>query len=80
MPAALRAAGLSVRVRVDLELCQGHALCQEEAPEVFRVVERPGAYDQVELLLERPPEALRAKVEAAARHCPNRVIRVESSD
>jgi ferredoxin len=62
---------------VDLELCQGHALCQEEAPEVFRVRERAGAYDQVQLLDERPPEPLRAKVEAAARHCPNRVIRVE---
>ena len=69
-----------MRVRVDLELCQGHALCQEEAPEVFHVAPRPGEYDQVELLLERPPEALRAKVQAAARHCPNRVIRVESSD
>lgn len=77
MPAALPAAGLSVRVRVDLELCQGHALCREEAPEVFDVLERPGAYDQVKLLDEHPPEALRAKVEAAVRHCPNRVIRVE---
>ena len=66
-----------MRVKVDLELCQGHALCQEEAPEVFRVVERAGAYDQVELLQEEPAEALRAKVESAARHCPNRVIRVE---
>jgi ferredoxin len=66
-----------MRVRVDLELCQGHALCQEEAPEVFRVRERAGAYDQVELLDEHPPESLRAKVEAAARHCPNRVIRLE---
>jgi ferredoxin len=66
-----------VRVKVDLELCQGHALCQEEAPEVFRVVERPGRYDQVSLLDARPPEALRAKVESAARLCPNRVIRIE---
>jgi ferredoxin len=66
-----------MRVRVDLELCQGHALCREEAPEVFDVVERPGAYDQVKLLDAQPPEALRTKVEAAARHCPNRVIRVE---
>ena len=66
-----------MRVKVDLELCQGHALCQEEAPEVFRVKERPGAYDQVELLDERPPASLRAKVESAARHCPNRVIRIE---
>lgn len=66
-----------MRVCVDLELCQGHALCREEAPEVFDVLERPGAYDQVRLLDERPPERLRKQVEAAARHCPNRVIRVE---
>jgi ferredoxin len=69
-----------VRVRVDLELCQGHALCREEAPEVFEVIERAGAYDQVELLDEHPPESLRAKVEAAARHCPNRVIRIAESE
>jgi len=69
-----------MRVKVDLALCQGHALCQEEAPEVFRVKERPGEYDQTELLQERPPEALRAKVEAAARHCPNRVITVSETD
>ena len=47
-----------MRVRVDLELCQGHALCHEEAPEVFEVIERPGTYDQVKLLQEEPPEEL----------------------
>ncbi len=66
-----------MRVRVDLELCQGHALCREEAPEVFEVIERPGTYDQVKLLDEAPPERLRKKVEAAVRHCPNRVIQIE---
>ena len=66
-----------MRVKVDLELCQGNRMCEEEAPEVFRVKERRGAYDQVEVVLERPPERLRARVEAAARFCPNRVIRVE---
>lgn len=69
-----------MRVRVDLELCQGHALCREEAPEVFDVIERAGAYDQMKLLDEHPPETLRAKVEAAARHCPNRVIRIEEPE
>ena len=66
-----------LRVRVDLDLCQGHGMCQEEAPEVFRVVDRPGDYARVELILERPPEELREKVRAAERFCPNRVIRVE---
>jgi hypothetical protein len=28
------------------------------------------------VLLERPPEELRPKAEAAARYCPNRVIQI----
>ena len=66
-----------LRVKVDLELCQGHGICQEEAPEVFRVVDRPGRYSRVALILEQPPEELRAKVLTAARYCPNRVITIE---
>jgi ferredoxin len=66
-----------VRVKVDLDLCQGHAICETEAPEIFRVVDRPGDYPRVEVILDAPPEALRAKLEAAARYCPNRVITIE---
>lgn len=66
-----------MRIRADLELCQGHGLCQEEAPEVFRVVEMPGAYDHVEVLVAEPDERLRPKVEAAVRYCPNRVLSIE---
>jgi ferredoxin len=69
-----------LRVRVDLDLCQGHGLCQEEAPEVFRVVDRPGEYPQVEVILEEPPGSLRDKLRAAERFCPNRVITVEEID
>ena len=65
-----------MRVVVDLDLCQGHAVCQNEAPEIFRVVDRPGDYPRVEVILERPPEELRAAAEAAARYCPNRVITI----
>ena len=67
---------MSMRVVVDLDLCQGHAVCQAEAPEIFRVVDRPGDYPRVEVILERPPEELRAHAEAAARYCPNRVITI----
>lgn len=66
-----------MRIEVDLVLCQGHGICAEEAPEVFRVVEVPGTYDHVELIMEAPDEGLRDKVEAAVRHCPNRVLRLE---
>ncbi len=65
-----------MRVKIDIALCQGNGLCQEEAPEVFRVTEVKGAYDQVELIVEQPGEALRQKVEAAVRYCQNRVIRI----
>ena len=65
-----------MKVTVDLDLCQGHGVCAGECPEVFAVQERPGGYGQVQLLLEHPPETLRAKVQAAAKFCPNRVIRV----
>lgn len=65
-----------MRIRVDLDLCQGHGVCQEEAPEIFRVVERAGEYDRVELIDPTPPESLRPKAEAAERYCPNRVISI----
>ena len=66
-----------MRVVVDLELCQGHAMCEIEAPEIFRVVDRPGDYPRVEVILEDPPEALRDRLEAAVRYCPSRVISIE---
>ncbi len=65
-----------MRIVVDLDLCGGHGVCEGEAPEIFRVVDQPGGYAHVEVILERPPEALRAQAEAAARQCPNRVITI----
>ena len=65
-----------MRVKVDRELCQGHGVCQLEAPEIFRVRERAEDYDRVEVLLEEIPEELRAKLEAAVRFCPNRVLAI----
>jgi sterol 14-demethylase len=61
----------AVRVRVDADLCQGHGVCVGEAPEVFRLDAQAG---RVELLLERPPAALRARVEKAVRYCPTRAL------
>ena len=78
MPAAVPPPFVSppVRIVVDLELCQGHAVCQEEAPTVFRVRERAGGYARVELLQAEPPDVLRAQVLAAVRYCPNRVLSI----
>jgi sterol 14-demethylase len=66
----------AVRIRVDLGLCQGHAVCMSEAPEVFRVDE--GART-VTLLQPEVPAALRDRVARAATHCPTRAITIERS-
>jgi len=62
-----------VRIRADLDLCQGHGACAGEAPEVFSVDERES---RVVVLDASPPEALRAKVLAAVKYCPTRALRI----
>lgn len=65
-----------MKICVDADLCQGHSVCKDEAPEVFDVIEDSDGYPKVKLLIEEPSEDLRAKVEAAAKYCPNRVITI----
>jgi sterol 14-demethylase len=60
-----------MRIRVDWDLCQGHGACKSEAPEVFDVNEKKGV---VIVKLERPPEELRASVQAAVKYCPTRAL------
>ena len=68
-----------MRIAVDLDLCQGHGMCEDAAPEVFRVGEsEDGSYDRVEVLLPRPDAGLREKVEEAVKFCPNRALSLES--
>jgi len=62
-----------MRVVVDFDLCESNALCVGAAPEVFEVRDD----DRLYVLNENPPEALRAKVEAAARVCPKQAIKIE---
>ena len=59
-----------MRVVIDWDLCQGHASCMGEAPEVFRV----GDDGKLEVLQESPPENLRPKIELAVRYCPTGAI------
>ena len=63
-----------MRVKVDWDLCQGHAVCASEAPEVFAFDKESS---QVRVLLERPPEELRAQVVAAVKYCPTRALAIE---
>ena len=62
-----------MKVIVDHDLCEGHMRCQAAAPEVFEVRDDDKSY----VLIERPGEELRAKVERAVRLCPRQAIRIE---
>jgi delta14-sterol reductase len=61
-----------MRITIDTDLCQGHAVCMGEAPDVFQV----GDDGKLTLLTEQPPERLRDQVHAAAKYCPTRAITI----
>ena len=65
-----------MRIVIDWDLCQGHANCMGEAPEVFQV----GDDGKLEVLQERPAEELRSKIELAVRYCPTGAITLEEKD
>ena len=62
-----------MKIRVDLDLCQGHGVCVEEAPELFAL---DPATNQVKILDASPPAELEAKLRAAVRYCPTKALRV----
>ncbi len=62
-----------MKVIVDRDLCQGHGVCESEAPAVFTVSKK----NVVEVLDESPPEELRPQVEAAVKFCPTHALRIE---
>ena len=59
-----------MRVVVDFDLCESNAVCMELCPDVFKVDEN----DKLHILIEHPPEELRAKIEEAVRLCPRQAI------
>jgi ferredoxin len=61
-----------MRIEVDLDLCQGHAMCEVEAAAVFSVP-RNGKVSVTDLAL---PESLRDAVEAAVRYCPTQALKL----
>ncbi len=62
------------RVVVDRDLCQGHGVCESEAPDVFEV---PRKATTVTVLDAEPPASQRAAVEAAVKYCPTHALRIE---
>ncbi|MFI5046438.1 MAG: ferredoxin [Acidimicrobiia bacterium] len=64
------------RVVVDFASCESNAICSGIAPEVFEVRDDDFLY----VLIEEPPDELRAKVESAVRMCPKQAISIEVVD
>jgi sterol 14alpha-demethylase len=71
-PAKVDAGLRPFRVVVDHDLCQGHGVCEGEAPEIFELRD-----ERVHLLQATPDPSLRAKAEAACRYCPQRALSIE---
>ena len=59
-----------MKVIVDFDLCEANAICMDVAPEVFKVDDN----DELQILLEKPPEELRKNPFgcAPARRYPSR--------
>ncbi|MFI0368521.1 ferredoxin [Actinomadura sp. 1N219] len=64
-----------MRIEADLDLCQGHAMCELEAPDVFEVP----AKGKVRVLDADPSEDRRAEVTAAVRYCPTQALRLQET-
>lgn len=62
----------SWRIAVDRDLCQGHAVCEGEAPELFSVSKR----GDLTVLHDHPADELRTRAEEAVRHCPTRALTI----
>jgi ferredoxin len=59
-----------VKVVVNSDMCEGHAKCQQAAPEVFKL----GPDDVSVVLIDDVPESLKDKVDRAIRLCPRQAI------
>jgi sterol 14-demethylase len=62
------------KVSVDFDLCQGHATCMTEAPEIFHVNDA----GELKILQENPSLDLLDKAKKAENYCPTKAIKIES--
>ncbi len=65
-----------MRVVADTSICQGHQLCQGEAPDVFGFDE---SADHVVLLEEHLDESRRSDVVTAVKYCPAFALSIEEN-
>jgi ferredoxin len=57
-------------VEVDRDLCQGHAMCELEAPDYFTVPKR----GTVDITNPEPPDEARPEIERAVEMCPTQAL------
>ena len=65
-----------MKVVVDRDLCQGHASCEGEAPELFSVSKK----GDLTILQAEPPEELRRAAELAVKYCPTHALSIVEDD
>ena len=65
-----RQTGSGFHIKIDRELCQGHATCMAEAPELFQVDEA----GNLTVLQENPALDLLEKARQAEKYCPTKAI------
>ena len=65
-----RQTGAGFYIKIDRELCQGHATCMAEAPELFQVDEA----GNLTVLQENPALDLLEKARQAEKYCPTKAI------
>ncbi len=63
---------MSWKIVVDRDLCQGHGVCESEAPDVFSVSKE----GELSVLEDAPGDARRAAVEAAVKYCPTHALSI----
>jgi len=61
-----------MRVVVNRTLCESNAVCALLVPEIFVVDDD----DRLQIKQERPPQALRERVEHAVRRCPKLALSI----
>ena len=65
--------GQHFQIKIDKELCQGHATCMTEAPELFHVDEN----GTVTVLQENPAIDSLVKARNAEKYCPTQAIEIK---
>ena len=67
---------MGFRIVVDDDLCQGHGVCESEAPELFEV----NRDRKVELLVATPSDDQRRAAELAVKYCPTHALSIVDDD